>query len=66
MKKQSLGEEEGTMKSPALEVSDPSREEPQHRAMCIPLESWLAVGMVASPTWGNIKCPRQACHQTST
>lgn len=29
------------MKSLALEVSEPCREVPQHRAMCIPLERWL-------------------------
>lgn len=46
---QRLGEEEGTMKSPALEVRDPSREVPQHRAMYIPLKRGLAVGMVAQP-----------------
>lgn len=44
------------MKSPALEVRNPSREVPQHRTMCIPLERELAVGMVASPAWGKVKC----------
>lgn len=60
-----LGEEEGTMKS-ALEVRDPSREVPQHRAICITLDRGLAVGMVANPTWGKVKCPRQTRHQTNT
>lgn len=53
---QRLEEEEGTMKSPALEVRGPSREVPQHRTVCIPLEREPAVGMVARPAWGKVEC----------
>lgn len=47
---QRLEEEEGTMKSPVLEVRNPSKEVPQHRTVCIPLEREPAVGTVARPT----------------